>query len=77
MPGFKTGRSAHVFCHAHGFMRNVREGVYVLGSTLGDPCDQRPPLLMRAWTEVRARLLASYQGMSPRVPQLAPPPCSS
>ncbi len=59
MRGFKTGRSAQVFCCAHGFVGNLSEGVYPLGSSRGDPRDPRPPLLMRAWDELTARLLAS------------------
>jgi len=57
--GFKTGRSAQVFCRAHGFVRNLRDGFYSLGSSRGDPCEPHPPLLMRAWDELTARLLAS------------------
>ena len=59
MRGFKTGRSAQVFCRAHGFVRNLSDGFYHLGSSMGDPREFRPPLLMRAWDELTARLLAS------------------
>lgn len=59
MRGFKTARSAQVFCRAHGFMRNLSDGFYHLGSSMGDPREPRPPVLMRAWDELTARLLAS------------------
>jgi transposase-like protein len=47
MRGFKTGRSAHVCCRAHGFVRNLSAGFYRLGSSRGDPRAPRPPLLTR------------------------------
>ncbi len=59
MRGFKTGRGAHVFCRAHGFLRNLSDGLYQLGSSRGDPRAFHPLLLMRAWDEVTARLLAN------------------
>ena len=58
MRGFKTGRSAQVFWRAHGFARNLSDGFYHLGSSMGDPREPRPPLLMRAWDALTARLLA-------------------
>ena len=44
------------------------DGFYHLGSSMGDPREFRPPLLMRAWDELTARLLAGsvrFQYTSP------------
>ena len=59
MRGFKDRRCAQVFCRAHGFRRTLHDGFSHIGSSRGDPRAFRPPLLMRAWDELTARLLAN------------------
>ena len=55
-----TGRSAQDFCRAHGFVRNLADGFYhSAASSMDDPREFHPPLLMWAWDDLMARLLVS------------------
>ncbi len=58
MRNFKTEPTAQVICAGHGFVRNLAGGFYRLGLVAGDPAVPQPPLLMRAWEELTAVLLA-------------------
>ena len=65
MRNFKTEPTAQVVCEGHGFVRNLAGGFYRLGLVAGDPGMPQPPLLMRAWEELTAVLLAGEGGVRP------------
>lgn len=48
MRSFKTDRTAQVVCTGHGFMRNLHQGFYGLGSA-DDNTGLHLPRLMQAW----------------------------
>jgi transposase-like protein len=56
--GFKTEAAAQVVCAGRGFARNLQRGFYRVGMVTADPSAPQPPLLMRAWEELTALLLA-------------------
>ena len=58
MRDFQTEPTAQVICAGHGVVRNLAGGYYRLGTVAGDPAVPQPPLLMRAWEELTALLLA-------------------
>ena len=58
MRDFQTEPTAQVVCAGYGFVRNLAVGFYRLGVVAGDPAVPPPPLLMRAWDELTAVLLA-------------------
>ena len=58
MRGFKTDPTAQVVCAGHGLVRNLAGGFYRLGLVAGDSAVPQPPLLMWAWEELTAVLLA-------------------
>ncbi len=45
-------------CEGHGFVRNLAGGHYRLGLGASDPAVPQPPLLLGAWEELTAVLLA-------------------
>jgi transposase, IS6 family len=57
--GCKTTGGAQRFCRAHGFVRNLRQGFYRLGTVPQNPKDAMRPQLVRAWEALTAQLLAS------------------
>ncbi len=59
MRGFQTLPCAQVVCAAHGFMRNLRDGFYALGSSGGDVRLAQLPRLVRAWDELTLALAAA------------------
>jgi transposase-like protein len=59
MRWFKTDRTADLFCRAHGFVRNLQEGVYRWGLVVGDPRLPRAPRLVVAWQELTQALQAA------------------
>jgi transposase-like protein len=58
MRGFKQRVCAQVVCGGHGFIRNLGQGFYRLGSVMGDPEIPRPPRLVRAWEALTTVLQA-------------------
>jgi transposase-like protein len=57
--GCKTTSGAQRFCQAHGFVRNLQNGFYRLGTRLRDPNNAIVPLLVRAWEALTAQLLVA------------------
>ncbi len=57
--GCKTTEGAQRFCQAHGFVRNLLQGFYRLGTVPRDPNDAIRPQLVRAWEALTAQLLAA------------------
>jgi hypothetical protein len=57
--GCKTRDSAQRFCQAHGFVRNLRQGFYQLGTVPRNIKDAIRPQLVRAWEELTLQLLAA------------------
>jgi len=58
MRAFQQLGCARVVCDGHGFMRNLRDGVYRLGEPTGDPRIPHAPRLVRAWDDL-TRILAA------------------
>jgi transposase, IS6 family len=59
MRGFKRIGSAQTICAGHGFIRNLREGFYTLGTPQGDPRLPQPPRVMCAWNDLTNTLQAA------------------
>ena len=59
MRGFKTLPCAQVVCAGHGFMRNLRNGFYDVGSTVDDANLSAAPRLVRAWDDLTLILSAT------------------
>jgi transposase, IS6 family len=57
--GCKTAGGAQRFCQAHGFIRNLQNGFYRLGTVRRDPNDAIVPPLVRAWEALTAQLLVA------------------
>ena len=57
--GCKTTRGAQRFCQAHGFVRNLCQGFYRLGTVPRDTNDAQMPQLVRAWEALTAQLLVA------------------
>jgi len=57
--GCKTKSGAQRFCQAHGFVRNLCQGFYRLGTAPRDHKDAKRPLLVRAWESLTAQLLTA------------------
>jgi transposase-like protein len=57
--GCKTVRGAQRFCQAHGFVRNLCQGFYRLGTVSLNTGDTIRPRLVRAWEELTIQLVAS------------------
>ena len=59
MRGFQTLPCAQVICAGHGFMRNLRNGFYDVGSTVDDATLPAAPCLVRAWDDLTLILSAA------------------
>ena len=59
MRGFQTLRCAQVVCTGHGFMRNLRNAFYDIGTPVGETCRRQAPRLVRAWDEQTIALTAA------------------
>jgi transposase-like protein len=59
MRWFKTDWTAGLFCRAHGFIRNLRDGFYEWGHVLGEPRIPLAPRLVLAWGELTEELQAA------------------
>jgi transposase-like protein len=57
--GCKSAGGAQRFCRAHGFVRNLCQGFYRLGSVSRDANEAIRPQLARAWEELTAQLLVA------------------
>lgn len=59
MRGFQTLPCAQVVCTGHGFMRNLRNGFYDVGRSVGETRRPRALRLVHAWDELTFALAAA------------------